>query len=316
MRAAALTTIPAVSFQQVELPDPAPAPGEAVLAVEACGICGTDLHIVAGESYAPALPFVLGHEPVGRVAGGGLAAITLFEGCGVCRECTSGDARLCQNMRSIAGVLGRHGGFAERLVVPAAQIVPVPDGLSAAEAASLTDAGPTAANAVRCVAGARGPCVVIGGGPVGFLVAEMLRAEGQAVTVVERLEARRAALEAIGHTVTDTTEGLEAPGIVIDCAPAPALMPWALDALEPHGMFVVVGYGPVPDLDLAPVARKELRIAGVRSGSRADLERALGLAAEGRIRLPEIAVFPLARIDEAFAALRAGTLAGKAVIVP
>ncbi len=89
---------------------------------------------------------------------------------------------------------------------------------------------------------------------------------------------------------------------------------WALSALRPHGTLVVVGYG--PGLDSAAIARKELRVLGVRSGRREDLEHALRLAADRRIRLPEITMFPLARIDEAFAALRAGTVAGKAVIVP
>jgi D-arabinose 1-dehydrogenase-like Zn-dependent alcohol dehydrogenase len=86
--------------------------------------------------------------------------------------------------------------------------------------------------------------------------------------------------------------------------------------VEVAGTLVVVGYGRTPPLDLAPLARKELAVLGVRSGDRADLERVLALAAAGRIRLPAITTFPLARIDEAFAALRGGGLAGKAVVVP
>src|SRR4051812_17963206 len=103
----------------MELPEPVPADDEIVLEVEACGICGTDLHILAGSSYAPELPFVLGHEPVGRVVLTGDAArdwlgarvaITLFTGCGTCVLCLDGDERLCESLVSITGVLRRAGG--------------------------------------------------------------------------------------------------------------------------------------------------------------------------------------------------------------
>jgi D-arabinose 1-dehydrogenase-like Zn-dependent alcohol dehydrogenase len=106
------------------------------------------------------------------------------------------------------------------------------------------------------------------------------------------------------------------PDVVVDCAGAPETAAWAIGALRPRGTLVVVGYGAVPAFDSAPIARKELSIAGVRSGARSDLEHALLLAAGGKIRLPEISRFPLSSINAAFDALRSGTLAGKAVIVP
>jgi threonine dehydrogenase-like Zn-dependent dehydrogenase len=111
-------------------------------------------------------------------------------------------------------------------------------------------------------------------------------------------------------------ELVAAADVVLDCSAAPEVPSFALDVLRPRGTLVVVGYGRTPPLDLAPLARKELCVLGVRSGDRADLERVLALAAAGAIRLPQIATFPLARIDDAFAALRAGTLPGKAVVVP
>ena len=103
---------------------------------------------------------------------------------------------------------------------------------------------------------------------------------------------------------------------MIDCAGAPEATTWVLEALSPRGTLVVVGYGVLPSFDSAPIARKELRVAGVRSGNRRDLVRALELAASGRIRLPEITTYPLSAIDGAFEALRSGTVPGKAVIVP
>ena len=325
MRAATIASLPATTFALVDLPEPAPAEDELVLAVEACGICGTDLHILEGRSYAPELPFVLGHEPVGRVIGTGASAtgwlgirvaITLFTGCGTCSWCVAGDERLCADLVSITGVLARPGGFAERLVVAAAQAVAVPAGLDSAAAAALVDAGATAANAVRRTPLDTEARVVLGGGPVGFLVAELLGASGRAPIVVEPNDRRRAALAALGHDVSATTADLKRPDVVVDCAGDPAATAWALDALEPRGTLVVVGYGRVPEFDSAPIARKELAVVGVRSGSRVDLERALALAAEGAIAVPEISRFGLAEIYAAFAALRAGAIAGKAVIVP
>jgi threonine dehydrogenase-like Zn-dependent dehydrogenase len=158
--------------------------------------------------------------------------------------------------------------------------------------------------------------VVVGGGPVGFLVAELLRADRRVLIVVEPQEARREALRGLGHAVAARTADVAAADVVLDCSAAPAVPAFALDALRPRGTLVVVGYGRTPPLDLAPLARKELCVLGVRSGDRADLERVLSLAAARRIRLPEITTFPLARIDEAFAALRGGELPGKAVVVP
>jgi alcohol dehydrogenase, propanol-preferring len=325
MRAAAIVSLPAEGFKQIELPEPVATGDEIVIGVEACGICGTDLHILAGSSYAPELPFVLGHEPVGRVVAAGdragdwlgaRVAITLFTGCGACALCESGDERLCENLISITGVLGSAGGFAERLVVRSAQAVHAPSELDAAAAASLVDAGATAANGVRQVPLEAVICVVLGGGPVGFLVAEMLRAEGRECLVVEPQHGRRDALAALGHAVLPDTVEAPQPDAVIDCAGAPAATIWALDALRPRGTLVVIGYGVLPAFDSAPIARKELRVVGVRSGDRRDLERALELAARGRIRLPAITTYPLASIDCAFGALRSGVVPGKAVIVP
>ena len=325
MRAAAIVSLPTESFEQVELPEPVPAEDEIVLEVEACGICGTDLHILAGSSYAPELPFVLGHEPVGRVVVAGDAArtwlgarvaITLFTGCGTCALCEAGDERLCEALVSITGVLRRPGGFAERVVVRAAQAVSVPDELEPAAAAALVDAGATAANAVRRAPHDAAVRVVLGGGPVGFLVAEMLRADGRECLVVEPQAGRRRALKMLGHAVEAGTGGVPRPGVVIDCAGVAGATAWALGALRPRGTLVVVGYGLLPSFDSAPIARKELSVVGVRSGARGDLEQALLLAATGRIRLPSISCFPLAAIDDAFQALRSGAIPGKAVIVP
>ncbi len=320
--------LPASRFEVVDIPGPqAVRKDEVVVAIESCGICGTDLHILDGESYRPTLPFVLGHEPVGRVVEAGPAAgewvgrrvtATLFEGCGSCELCAAGDARLCPDLRSIVGVLGRQGAFAERCVVPAAQLVAVPDSLTSDDAATLVDAGATAANAAGVVvAEGRRRVAIVGGGPVGMLTAEILAAEGRTPVVAEPNAERRESLANRGHAVVGGLSEIDgAVDCVVECSGAPSVPAPALERLAPRGLLVIAGYSVVSQLDFAPIARKELTVRGVRSGSRADLERVLGLAAEHRIGLPSVSNWPLEQIDQAFAALRSGSVGGKAVINP
>jgi 2-desacetyl-2-hydroxyethyl bacteriochlorophyllide A dehydrogenase len=326
MRAARLEAIPSTHLPLRDLPDPVPGPGELLVDVSMCGICGTDLHILEGRGYQPSLPFVLGHEPVGRVAAAGpdtdagwvgrRVTMTLFTGCGHCPRCLAGDQRLCPDLVSLIGISRAPGGFAERMLVPAAQVVPLPDDLADADAACLVDAGATAMNSVRVAMPADGSsAVVVGGGPIGLLCAELLRIRGCEVVVAQPSVVRRSALAAMGYRVVERLDGLDVrPDLVIDAAGAPEALPWALGALAPQGTFVAAGYGPVDPLDLAPAARKELLIRGVRSGRREDLEEVLSLAARRVIRLPAISRWPLGGIDDAIAALRARAVPGKAVI--
>ena len=331
MKAALLEEFGATVLEVAEVPDPRPRPGEALVAVAACGICGTDLHVMSGLSYRPALPFCLGHELVGRVAAvgdphdeylvGHRVVPTLFSGCGSCAACRAGEERLCERGADVLGVLGRQGGFAERVLVEVRNLVLVPDGLSDEDAATLVDAGTTAHNAVRRLlehAGGRGGRhLVLGGGPAGLFVAELLQLHGEEATTVEVSESRRKVLEARGFAVTSRLEDLPAGwSSVIDCAGDPALVDRALSLLRPRGRYMVVGYSRVPGLDLAAVSRRELCIVGVRSGARGDLEQVLSAVARGAVKPPPVDTYALSEINDALVALRAGTVRGKAVVVP
>ena len=326
MRAALLTAIPTDHLEVAEVEDPVAGPNELLLAVSMCGICGTDLHILEGRAYRPDLPFILGHEAVGRVVGAGSpedarwigqrVTMTNFTGDGTCAMCRAGDERLCPNLVAIIGIKGRAGGFAERMVVPTSQVVRVPDEIADEAVATLVDAGASAANSVRVAALVPGRlAVVVGGGPLGLLAAEMLRASDVDVIVVQTSEARRVSIAAMGHDVRPSTAAVsETPDGVIDAAGAPEVLPWALDSLGPRGVYVAAAYGPVPGADLTPASRKELTIRGIRSGRREDLERVIDLAATGAIRLPPVQRWSLGEIDGALAALRSRSVPGKAVI--
>jgi propanol-preferring alcohol dehydrogenase len=326
VRAALIEALPALAPLPADVAEPTlGSAGDLIVAVEACGICGTDLHILAGESYRPELPFVLGHEPAGTVVETGpgaelwlgrRVAISLFTGDGTCELCAGGDERLCEHLVSITGVLHAWGGFAERLAIHSAQAVEIPAGLAFDDAAALVDAGATAVNALRAIRPWPGRVAVIGGGPVGWLLAELLQSEQREIVVVERAPARRDGLRALGHSVVESADELERPvDIVADCSGSADVPGFALARLRPRGLLLVVGYAAVPMLDFAPVAQKELTIRGIRSGRRDDLVEALARVAGGRLRLPPIRRFPLERIADAFAALRAGGVEGKAVVV-
>jgi 2-desacetyl-2-hydroxyethyl bacteriochlorophyllide A dehydrogenase len=299
---------------------------ELLVRVEACGICGTDVHLMAGGSFRPDLPFILGHEPVGEVIAAGSPELepwlgtrvtaTIFVGCGHCAVCRADDERLCAGMREITGLFVADGGYAEYLKLRVTQAVELPSALTSEAAAALVDAGPTAVNAVRAAL-ARNPTevVVVGAGSVGFLCAELLQLAGLAPAVVEPNLLRRDALRRLDHDVVAGLDELRAaPNAVIDCSAAPGVVPWALDHVTPRGVFVAVGFQTVPRLELIPVVRKEIAIVGVRSGSRVDLMRVLDLAATRRIRVPGITTWPLDGINDALAHLRDGRLEGKAVI--
>jgi 2-desacetyl-2-hydroxyethyl bacteriochlorophyllide A dehydrogenase len=315
-----------LALEVEEVPAPEPADGQLLIHIEACGICGTDLHILDGEAYRPEVPFVLGHEPAGEVVEGrGPAADawigrrvvpTLFVGCGQCEHCRAGNERLCQEMRAIQGVIGRWGGFAEWLVMDAAQAIEVPAALGGVDAAALVDSGATALNAARHVL-AKAPkrVLIAGGGAIGVLLAEVLCLHGLDTVVVESQAERRDLLASRGFATApdfDTVRDVDFQ-CAVDCAGQQATLRGALDLLQPHGTMVVVGYREV-SLDLAVVARKELTIEGVRSGSRADLISALELYASGKIAGLPVARWPLHEIDGAFDSVRRA-LPFKAVVV-
>jgi 2-desacetyl-2-hydroxyethyl bacteriochlorophyllide A dehydrogenase len=329
LRAAVAEAIPTLDLTvRAGVTLPATKPPGVLVQVEACGICGTDLHILSGGSYKPDTPFVLGHEPVGRVTvdvdqrsivAGQLVTMTIFEGCGRCEYCVAGDERLCPQLQSIIGVYRRWGGFAEQLLVPAAQLVPVPAAMSAIVAASLVDAGATAANASRVVVGLRpSNVIVLGGGPVGLLTAELIRLDGLASMVVEPNNLRRTELERRGfRTSTSIRDLLDQQGVdcIIDCVGVAEVVTDSLSLLQPHGSLVVVGYTKTT-VDFSVISRKELRVLGVRSGSRIDLERILDLVNIGAVSPPSVTAFELDRINQALHALRAGELQGKAIVTP
>src|SRR2546425_67509 len=313
-------------------PEPFPGPGQVVVAVEAAGICGTDIHATQGLfPWSP--PLVLGHEYTGvvravgrgvprRLVGRAVACEPSF-GCGECAECEAGRVTQCPR-------LIRVGGFAERVALPARCVHPLPRGLDAVTAA-LTEP------AACCLAGLekfpmeRGAAVlVIGGGVMGLLTMVLARRRGAARLILsDPIEERRTIARKLGaHAVIDPAkENLRervmaltddrGADLVCEAVGKPELVAEALTLVKPTGVLQLVGVNPRKSelpVSLWDVHFREIRIGGA-FGRGTAFRRALALMPTLGVRRLITARFPLARAAEAFAHASAARGA-KTVIMP
>ena len=198
----------------VDLPEPTPAPGEILVRVAACGICGSDVHGYDGSSGRRIPPIVMGHEAAGRIAAVGSGVKGFAEGdrvtfdstiyCGVCGPCRRGEVNLCDN-RQVMGVscsdYRRAGAFAEYIAVPSRIVYRLPDNLSFAEAAML-EAVAVAIHAVSLAqVSPNSTALVVGAGMIGLLVLQALRAAGCSRVFVADIDTTRLKLaQEVGAT--------------------------------------------------------------------------------------------------------------------
>ncbi len=319
-----------------EVDDPRPGPDDAVVAVHACGVDGTDLKLLDGFGYTPELPFIMGHELAGTVEAVGANVEAVKPGDRVIpyiflipRESAwygSEREQLAPDMQGAIGVKGRNGGYAEKLLVPADQLVPVPDGVAWRDAAVHCDAGVTAYHAVRRARlASRETALVIGVGGVGSFAVQFAKLAGARVIAVDRTQAKLdwaltlgadAAVESgeVRAAVGDLTGG-SGVDCVLDIVGTEATMAAGLDALAVGGRIVVVGYTP-DTFALAGkrVAQNELEVIGSRCGSRRELVAALGLTAAGKVRSIVTDTAPLAHVNAALAKLKSGDVLGRLVL--
>lgn len=312
-----------------DVADPIAGPGEVVVETHTCGLCGTDLHLCDGLAYVPRLPHIPGHEPAGRVAslGEGVSGLRLgqrvvphlFVTCGACDDCLSGRDAQCTAIRGILGVL-MPGALAERFVIPAENLFPLPDSVPFAVGGLIADAVLTALHATRRSRARLGEsALVMGCGGVGQCILQILKAAGVRVAVVdttlEKLATARAlgaglALAATSERIAQTVRefsGTDGVDVVFECVGRASTMELAAACARRCGRIVVVGEEPeFPRIDTIQIAQRELEIVGSRNGSRQDLRDAIRLVADGVV-LPRIArTFPLAEINEALSFFRRG----------
>ncbi|MGY6498869.1 MAG: zinc-dependent alcohol dehydrogenase [Microcella sp.] len=241
---------------------PSPGPGDVQLRVLWCGLCGTDVEeYVRGPVFIPAdaAPIVLGHELSGEVVAvgegvdglriGDVVGMDGLSGCQVCRFCVTGRVNLCDELSAVG--LMRDGGLAEYVNVGAATCVPIAPGLPL-EAGALAETLAVGVRAARQGGVAPGHTVaVVGGGAVGLLAAQAVRAMGASrVILIEPRADRRDVAHALGIDVVIAPDELETVAdhiaIAIECSGTSAGQRTALRSLDKGGRLVLVGVGQEP----------------------------------------------------------------------
>jgi propanol-preferring alcohol dehydrogenase len=309
-----------------DTPEREPGPGEALVAVHACGVCRTDLHILDGEVRARRYPVVPGHEVVGTVlatgdgaevdAGARIGIPWLGWTDGTCRYCTTGRENLCASARFTG--LDVDGGYATRTTADARYCFPLPDGYGDLEAAPLLCAGLIGHRALRMTGDAE-RVGLYGFGASAHIVCQVALDQGRRVFAFTRADdsasqafARELGCEWAGDAMGPAPEELDA---AIVFAPVGALVPAALRALAPGGVVVCAGIhmSDIPSLPYADLWR-ERSIRSVANLTRDDARELLALAPRVPIRT-RVTSYPLERANDALEDLRAGRLEGAAVIV-
>jgi len=314
---------PGAPLREAELPAPEPGPGQVLVAVDACGVCRTDLHVVDGELPDPKLPLIPGHQVVGRVVEAGLRFAAgervgipwLGWTCGECRYCLSGRENLCDRARFTGYQLD--GGYAELVAADERFCFPVPEGYDDLQAAPLLCAGLIGYRALR-LAGDAERLGLYGFGASAHIVTQVARYEGRRVFAFTRADdeeaqafARRLGAEWACDALGPAPEELDA---AIIFAPVGELVPAALGAVAKGGAVVCAGIH-MSDIPSFPyeLLWGERVLRSVANLTRRDGEEFLEVAPRIPVRT-EVEAFPLERANEELARLRAGEVRGAVVL--
>ena len=311
-----------------ELPAPRPGPRQVLIAVRACAVCRTDLHVVDGELADPKLPLVLGHEIIGTVVDRGDAAERFAVGdrvgvpwlgwtCGVCDYCRRGQENLCDRARFTGYQID--GGYAELTVADERYCFAIDRRYGDVEAAPLMCAGLIGYRTLRMAGDAR--CLgIYGFGAAAHIVAQVTRHQGRRLFAFTRPGdaaaqdfARSLGAEWAGDSTAPPPEPLDAALIF---APVGPLVPAALAATRKGGTVVCGGIH-MSDIPVFPyrILWEERVLRSVANLTRRDAEEFLALAPEAGVRT-ETVIYPLDRANAALVDLRSGALQGAAVLVP
>jgi len=260
-------------FRLDELPAPSPGPGEAVLAVTAAGICGSDVHGYAGHNDRRAPGTVMGHEATGRVAAvgegvelalGAQVALWPVRACGSCDMCAAGRLHLCRNRLLYGCVPELPGAFATSLLARAENLVPLPEGVPP-EWGALVEPLAVGHHALALAApAAQDAVVVIGGGAIGIAAALAAKRAGAGeVTVVEPLEHRRETLAALGLRAVGPEQSPSDVELAVECVGFEPTVQAAIAATRPGGTVVCVGVAaPEVRVPMVPLVIEERRLIG------------------------------------------------------
>ena len=311
-----------------ELPAPHPGPQQVLIAVRACAVCRTDLHVVDGELADAKLPLVPGHEIIGTVVEKGKGAERFSIGdrvgvpwlawtCGMCDYCRGGQENLCDRARFTGYQI--NGGYAELTAADERFCFAIDRRWADVEAAPLMCAGLIGYRALR-MAGDAQSLGIYGFGAAAHIVAQVARHQGRRIFAFTRPGdtaaqdfARSLGTEWAGDSTSLPPEPLDAALIF---APVGPLVPAALAATKKGGTVVCGGIH-MSDIPSFPhrMLWEERVLRSVANLTRRDAEEFLALAPQAGIRT-ETVTYPLVKANNALADLRNGTLQGAAVLLP
>jgi len=325
--------------QTVERDLPAPAEREALIRVEACGVCGTDAHVYRGH-FPASFPLVAGHEFAGVVEEIGADVLHLQPGdhvtldpnipCGACRACRRGLTHLCRDLSAIG--VTQDGGFATHCLAPARQCYKVPESVPFALAAMTEPVACCVHGIDRADVRPGAVVALIGAGTIGLILLQLARLQGAAVTIVsepnpekrqqaESLGASRTvdpSAEDLRSSVMQATEGWGAD-VVIECVGSERTAQQALDLVGDGGSVLLFGVAPeAARVAVSPfeIYRKEIRVTGSFTNPFTH-GRALALISSGRLALGQLIShrLPLDEVAQGIELLESGE-ATKVIIEP
>jgi propanol-preferring alcohol dehydrogenase len=330
---------PGDSLRLEEVPIPQPGPGEALVRVKAAGVCHGDLNRLSGVVSLGVTPLTLGHEIAGEVArvGQGVTSTRPGDrviayycvGCGACHWCRTGQENLCDAPVEWYGLVS-DGGLAEYVKVAARNLVKLPAGLSFEEAAPLGCSATTAIHAAGLARLAPGDvALVYGFGGVGASLVQYCCLAGARVLAVGRSPAKLQLARDLGAEAVIDASSEDVPGrvreltggqgadVVFELVGTAESMPKAVASLRKRGRLVFLGNSR-DLLTLRPIqlAILEAQFLGSRGATLDELNKAVELAAAGRIRAAIDRVVPLEDVNHVLDDLRQGKVVGRAVVRP
>ena len=322
------------------VPKPSPGPGEVLIAVRHVGMCGTDLHIADWDAWAQRRinpPLIIGHEFAGEVVAVGDRVAEIRPGqsvtaeghivCGHCLQCRTGNSHICRRTQIIG--VDRDGAFAEYIVMPATNVLPL--GGIPTEVGAIMDPMGNAFHAVLTAEIPGSIVFVVGCGPIGCFAVGVARAAGAAKVIASDINPKRLALAArmgahvtidagredVVRRVLEETGG-EGADVVCEMSGVPSALHQALAAVRMGGRVQLLGIptGEVP-IDFAnEIIFKGLTLYGVIGRKMYETWHQMRRYLSAGLFDPHPVIthkFPLARVDEAIAAIRAGD-AGKIIL--
>jgi propanol-preferring alcohol dehydrogenase len=324
----------ALKFQEWNVPTPGP--GQILVKTEACGVCHTDVHAWHGDwPVKPTLPFIPGHEAVGRVTAVGpgvnsakegdrVGVPWLYSACGHCEYCLSAWETVCAEAQF--GGYTKNGGFAEYLLADPNYVAHIPAGLAPTEAAPLICAGVTTYKGIKETATKPGQWIAISGiGGLGHLGIQYAKAMGFHVCAIDidggklahakKLGADLTINAKIGDPVADLRKatGGGAHGVLIT-APSLGAFKQGVGMTRRRGTCVLIGLPPGEfPTPLFDVVSNCITIRGSFVGTRQDMAEALAFASEGKVKA-DIELQPLSSINQVLQRLEHGDVASRVVL--